>query len=165
MYLDKKPKIHDSCFIADNATMIGDVVIAENSSVWFGAVIRGDENSIRIDRNTNIQDNVVLHISLDHSLHIGENVTIGHGAIVHGCTIKSDSMIAMGAIIMDGAKIGRNCIIGAGAVVTENMDIPDGSIIVGIPAKVLRKATEDDRKRIQKNWQEYVELAKVHKKK
>lgn len=125
-------------WIADEATLIGDVLIEENVSVWFGAVLRGDNERITIGQGSNVQENVVMHTDMGYPLNVGSGCTIGHKAMLHGCEIGDNSLIGMGAIVLNGAKIGRNCLIGAGALVTEGKVIPDGSLVVGAPAKVVR---------------------------
>jgi carbonic anhydrase/acetyltransferase-like protein (isoleucine patch superfamily) len=135
----KTPKISSEAFVAENATLIGDVTIGPDSSVWFGAVIRGDCSPITVGSGTNIQDNAVLHTEFGHPLTIGDNVTIGHGAIVHCASVGSSTLIGMGAILLDGAVIGDHCIIGAGAVVKENGVVSSGTMMVGIPAKCVRE--------------------------
>ena len=147
-------------YIAEGAKIIGDVQIGEDSSVWYNAVIRGDANSIVIGENTNVQDNAVLHTSHSHALAIGDNVTIGHGAIVHGCTIGNNVLIGMGAIVLDGAVVEDDCIIGAGALVTQNKLIPSGSLALGNPAKVVRELKEEEIASILKNADEYSEEAR-----
>lgn len=147
-------------YIAEGAKIIGDVQIGEDSSVWYNAVIRGDSNSIVIGENTNVQDNAVLHTSHSHPLTIGDNVTIGHGAIVHGCTIGNNVLIGMGAIVLDGAVIEENCIIGAGALVTQNKVIPSGSLALGNPAKVVRELKREELESILENANEYSEEAR-----
>ena len=142
-------------YIAEGAKIIGDVTIGEDSSIWYNAVIRGDSNSIVIGENTNVQDNAVLHTSNSHALTIGDNVTIGHGAIVHGCTIGNNVLIGMGAIVLDGAVIEDNCIIGAGALVTQNKVMPEGSLVLGNPGKVVREISEDEKQAIIENADEY----------
>lgn len=146
-------------YIAEGVQIIGDVEIGENSSVWYNAVIRGDSNKIVIGENTNIQDNAVLHENHENALVIGDNVTIGHGAIVHGCTVGNNVLIGMGAIILDGAVIEKNCIIGAGALVTQNKVIPEGSLVFGNPAKVIRQLTEEEKDSILKNANQYADEA------
>ena len=153
------PKIDKDAFVAETAAVIGDVEIGKDSSIWYGAVIRGDESPIRIGEKTCVQDNSVLHCDDDSLMVIGENVTIGHGAIVHGATIGDNVLIGMGAIILNGAKIGDNAVIGAGAVVKENADIPAGSLAVGVPAKVVRTLTEEQIKE-RKTLSYYVKLSK-----
>lgn len=138
VYKGISPEIDENAFVAPNATVIGKVKIGENSSVWFGAVLRGDESPITIGRGSNVQDNAVLHCDLGSPMSIGDNVTIGHGAIIHGATIGDNVLIGMGAIVLNGAKIGDNCIVGAGAVVKENAEVPANSMLVGVPAKVIR---------------------------
>ena len=145
----KKPVIHPSAFVADNATVRGSVTLGANSSVFFGAVLRGDRAPITIGAGTNIQDNCVVHVDYDHPMTVGENVTVGHGAILHGCTVGDNTLIGMGAIVLNGAKIGNHCLVGAGALVTGKMDAPDGSMIMGSPAKVVRALTETE---IQGNY-------------
>ena len=142
-YKGHKPQIAESAFIAPNATVIGQVEIGENSNVWFGAVIRGDSQLIRIGDETNIQDNVTLHSNRDHIMIIGNGVTIGHNAVVHGCVVGDNSLIGMGAVVMDGAVIGKNSIVGAGALVTPGKKFPDGSLIVGSPAYVKSELSEE----------------------
>lgn len=140
----KRPETEKASFIAENATIIGDVKLEEGTTVWYGAVIRGDGDSIRIGKNTNIQDNCVVHVDPDNPVSIGEGVTIGHSCIIHGCTIGDNCLIGMGSIIMNGAKIGDNCLIGAGALITENKEFPAGSKIIGSPAKIKSEVTEKD---------------------
>ncbi len=144
-------------YIAKNATVVGDVVLGENVSIWYGAVLRGDRGTISIGDGTNIQDNCVIH----EKTTIGKNCTVGHGAIVHGCTMGDDSMIGMGAIVLTGAKIGKNCLIGAGAVVTSKMDAPDGSLILGNPAKVVKEVSPEMIAEIEKDAALYIELAQA----
>lgn len=157
--------IAEQVYIAEGAKIIGDVEIGEDSSVWYNAVIRGDSNSIVIGENSNVQDNAVLHTSHSHALTIGDNVTIGHGAIVHGCTIRNNVLIGMGAIVLDGAVVEANCIIGAGALVTQNKVMPEGSLVLGNPAKVVRKISAEEKASIIKNAKEYVKEAKSYLKK
>ena len=143
-FKDKNPQIDSSVYIVDSAVVVGDVVIGEESSVWFNAVVRGDVNYIRIGRRTNIQDGCVLHVSRkDYPLVIGDGVTVGHNVTLHACTIASNCLIGMGAVVMDGSDIGQNCIIGAGALVTPHTVISPGNMAVGSPAKVKRKLSEE----------------------
>ena len=141
-YKGVMPEISPDAFVAPNATVIGKVKIAADASVWFGAVIRGDESEISIGEGSNVQDNAVLHCDMASPMNIGRNVTIGHGAIVHGATIGDNVLIGMGALILNGARIGDNCIVGAGAVVKENAVIPASSMLVGVPAKIIRTLDE-----------------------
>lgn len=140
----KEPVIADDVFLAEGAVIKGDCVIGEKSSVWYHAVIRGDRAGITIKDMVNIQDQAVVHCSDGYPVSIGSGVSIGHGAIIHGCSIGDNTMIGMRAIVMDGAKIGDNCIIGAGTIVTQNVIIPDNSLVIGSPAKVVRTVTESE---------------------
>lgn len=155
------PVIDESAFIAPTADIIGDVRIGADSSVWFGAVLRGDEEGIVIGRGSNVQDNVVLHCDMGSPMSIGDNVTIGHGAIVHGATIGNNVLIGMGAVVLDGAKIGDDCIIAAGAVVKERADIPAGSMLVGVPAKIIR-TLEGEALEQRRQTSYYVALSKEY---
>ena len=155
--------IDKTVFIADGARVLGDVEIGKNSSVWFNAVIRADSNSIKIGERSNVQDNAVIHTSRDFGVVIGDNVTIGHGAIVHGCTVKNNVMIGMGAIVLNGAIVEENCIIGAGALVTQGKVIPAGSLVFGNPAKVVRSLTDSEISSITDNAASYVEEAEHYK--
>lgn len=146
---------------ANSADIVGNVVLSENCSIFFNAVIRGDHHPIRLGENTNVQDCVVIHTGTNDPVSIGRDVTIGHSAIVHGCEIGDNVMIGMGAIIMNGCKIGNNCIIGAGALVTEHTVIPDGSVVFGSPARVKRQITEKEIEYNKKHALEYVETAKA----
>ena len=139
------PKIADDVFVAPNATIIGDVEVGPGSSIWFGAVLRGDIGPIRIGWRTNLQDNVVVHLDRDAPTTIGDDVTIGHGAIVHGTTIGSGTQVGMGTVILSRSRIGENCLIAAGAVVLEDAQVPDGSVVMGVPAKVKRDVTPEER--------------------
>lgn len=149
-------------YIAEGAVVKGQVTMADGASVWYNATVRGEGDSepIEIGRNSNIQDNAVVHVDLSHSVRIGDNVTIGHSAIVHGCTIGDNTLIGMGAIVLNGARIGKNCIIGAGALVTQGTDIPDGSLAFGSPAKVIRALTADEIEENHRNAMHYVEIAR-----
>lgn len=138
------PKIGNNCFLADNATLIGEVEIGDNCSVWFNTVVRGDVHSIKIGNNVNVQDGAVIHCTYKKaSVNIGNNVTIAHNAIIHGCTIKDNVLIGMGAIIMDGAVVESNCVVAAGSVVLENTTIESGSVYAGVPAKKIKSISKD----------------------
>ena len=132
------PKVSPEAFVAETAALIGDVTVGRDSSVWFGAVIRGDNEPITVGEGTSIQDNAVLHTEPGHPLRVGNNVTVGHGAVVHCSAVGDNTLVGMGAILLDGAVIGKNCIIGAGAVVKENAVVPDGTMMVGVPAKPVK---------------------------
>ncbi len=159
----KEPKIHESAYIDETAMIIGDVEIGENSSVWCGAVIRGDLQKIKIGKNCNIQDNAVLHTGYTESLDIGDNTSVGHMAVLHGCTIKGNCVVGIGAVIMNGAVIGENCIIGAGSLIPPGKVIEDGSVTVGNPFRIIRQASEKDIAYIRKNAQDYVELKEQYR--
>ncbi len=162
-FKDQKPVIHHTVYVADSAEIIGDVKIGENSSVWNGAVLRGDMHYIKVGKNVSIQDNAVLHGTLfEYPTIIGDNVSIGHSAIVHGCTIGNNCLIGMGSVILEGAVIGDWCIIGAGAVITEGCEISDGSLVLGVPARAVKKITKDHKDRITKNWESYVVLKDMY---
>ena len=160
----KSPQIHESAFIADGAKIIGDVIMQSQSSVWYNTVVRADINQIIIGERSNIQDNSVLHLENDQGVRIGDDVTIGHNAIIHGCTIKNGALIGMGSIIMNGATVGRGAVIGAGAIVTENMQVPDLGLVVGIPGKVIKTLPDDTFEKNVKWAKKYTQLAMIHKK-
>lgn len=141
---DVFPEIGKDCFLAPNATIVGDVIMGDQCSVWFNAVVRGDVNSIRIGNKVNIQDGVVIHATYQKTkVHIGDNVSIGHNAVVHGCTLQNNVLIGMGAIVMDNAEIGTNSIIAAGSVVLEGTKVPCGSIYAGVPAVKIKDISEE----------------------
>lgn len=157
---DEVPQVHPSAFVADSAQVMGRVTLAEDSSVWFGAVLRGDTETIAIGRGSNVQDASVLHADIGFPLTIGENVTIGHQVMLHGCTIGDESLIGIGAVILNGAKIGKNCLVGARALVTEGKEFPDGSMILGSPAKVVRQLTPEQIDDIRRSAQHYIDNAR-----
>lgn len=156
----KIPKIHSTAYLAHGVCIIGDVEIGEECSVWFNAVIRGDVNSITIGKGTNIQDLCVLHVTQDtYPLRIGEYNTIGHNAVLHGCTIGNYSLIGMGAIILDGATIGNNVLVAAGTVVPERCVVPDGVLIAGVPGRVKRELTDNEKDEIANAAHHYIHYA------
>ena len=157
------PDLHETAWVADSADVIGRVELAENASVWFGCVVRGDTEVLRIGRGSNIQDNSVLHADPGQPLTIGENVTVGHQVMLHGCTIGDGSLIGIQAVVLNGAKIGRNCIVGAGALVTEGKEFPDGSMILGAPAKAVKQLTPEQIAAFQTGARHYVENARRFK--
>lgn len=139
---DHIPDVADSAWVADSAEVVGRVTLGEDVSIWFNAVLRGDSDSLSIGAGSNIQDGSVLHADTGFPLVLGANVTVGHQVMLHGCTVGDGSLIGIGAVVLNGARIGRNCIVGAGALVTEGKEFPDGSLIVGAPAKVIRQLSE-----------------------
>ncbi|HII76126.1 MAG TPA: gamma carbonic anhydrase family protein [Methanolinea sp.] len=146
-------------FVAENATVLGDVKLGLGVSIWFGAVVRGDRDKIVISDRSNVQDNAVIHTSKGFPARIGEDVSIGHGAILHGCTISDRVLVGMGAIVLNGAVVGEDCLIGAGSVVTEGTTIAPGSVVVGVPGKVIKQVTEAQRQHILQNARNYWEMA------
>ncbi|HSV60101.1 MAG TPA: gamma carbonic anhydrase family protein [Variovorax sp.] len=151
------PQLAAGAWVADSAQLIGNVLLGENASIWFGTVVRGDNEPITIGRNSNVQDLSALHSDLGSPLTLGENVTVGHMVMLHGCTIGDNSLIGIGAVVLNNARIGRNCIVGAGSVVTENKEFPDNSLILGSPAKVVRTLDETSAARLRANAQHYVD--------
>lgn len=158
--IKNQEKIPDSSKVASGAIVIGDVSIGENVGIWYNAVIRCESGHVIIGDNSNVQDNAVIHLDPGEEVSIGDGVTIGHGAIVHGSTIGDNTVIGMGAIVLGGAMVGENCIIGAGAVVTGGMIVPDGSMVLGIPGKVVRKLTLDEIEHNKENARHYVSFIK-----
>jgi gamma-carbonic anhydrase len=153
----KKPRIGDRVFIAENAALIGDVEIGNDCSIWFGTTVRGDVNLIRIGSRTNIQDNCTLHVTHKQwPTVVAEEVTVGHGAIVHGCTIHRGALIGMGSRVLDGAVVGESALVGAGALVPEGMHVPPRTLVVGVPARVKRPLTDDELERLEQSWKNYV---------
>lgn len=157
------PTIHESVFVADTATIIGQVTLDENASVWFGASIRGDNEPIRVGAGSNIQEGAVLHADPGYPLVIEANVTVGHQAMLHGCTIREGALVGIQAVILNGAVIGRDCLVGAGAVVTEGKVFPDRSLILGAPAKVVRQLTDEEVARLESNAAGYVQRRALFK--
>lgn len=153
----KRPRIDPSAYVADQATVIGDVLLAEQASVWPQAVLRGDNEPITVGRGSNVQDGAVLHTDPGAPLSLGEGVTVGHQAMLHGCTIGDNSLIGIQAVVLNGARIGPNCLVGAGALVTEGKHFPAGSLILGAPAKVVRALSEEEIARLGANARSYVE--------
>lgn len=157
------PSIHASAWVADNAQVLGSVALAEDSSVWFGVVIRGDTETITVGRGSNIQDNSVLHADRGLPLVVGENVTVGHQVMLHGCSIGDNSLIGIAAVVLNGAKIGKNCLVGAGSLVTEGKEFPDGSMILGSPAKAVRQLTPEQIEGLKMSAKHYVDNARRYK--
>lgn len=159
----ESPRIADTAWVADSAQVIGRVELGEDASVWFGAVLRGDNEWITIGRGSNIQDGSVLHTDMGSPLSIGADVTVGHQVMLHGCTIGDGSLIGIQAVVLNGARIGRNCLVGAGALVTEGKEFPDGSLIMGSPAKAVRQLTSEQVERLALGARHYVENARRYR--
>lgn len=160
---DLKPTVADSAWVADSAQVMGDVTLGADSSVWFGAIIRGDMDTITVGAGSNIQDGSILHADHNMPLTIGENVTVGHQAMLHGCTIGDGSLIGIQAVVLNGAKIGKNCLVGAGALVTEGKEFPDGCMILGSPAKAVRQLSEAQLEGLKMSAQHYIGNARRYK--
>jgi len=154
---EHRPQLDDDCWVAPDANLVGQVFVAQGASVWFGVTIRAEHDEVRIGTGSNVQDNSVLHVDPGYALTIGENCTIGHKAMLHGCTIGDNTLIGMGATILNGAKIGKNCLIGAGALITENKEIPDNSLVMGAPGKVVRELDAKNADRIRQSALNYQE--------
>ncbi|HWS72078.1 MAG TPA: gamma carbonic anhydrase family protein [Thermoanaerobaculia bacterium] len=158
-YQGEEPRLGARVFLAENASLIGDVELGDDCSIWYGAVLRADVHSIRIGARTNIQDNCTLHVTNDRwPVKIAEEVTMGHGVIAHGCTIERGALIGMGSRILDGAVIGEQALVGAGALVPEGMQVPPRTLVLGMPAKVKRPLTDEELARLDQSWRNYVEF-------
>jgi carbonic anhydrase/acetyltransferase-like protein (isoleucine patch superfamily) len=157
------PKIDDTAFVAESANVIGKVQLDAHSSVWFDVTIRGDNELIVVGENSNVQESAVLHTDIGYPLRIGKNVTIGHQAMLHGCTIEDGALIGIQAVVLNGAVIGKNCLVGAGALVTEGKHFPENSLIIGSPAKVARTLTEQEISHMHMNTANYVQRAQLFK--
>lgn len=157
------PQVAASAWVADSAEVMGNVVLAEDASVWFGTVVRGDCESIRIGAGSNVQDASVLHADVGQPLVVGDRVTVGHKVMLHGCTIGDESLIGIGAVVLNGARIGKNCLVGAGALVTEGKEFPDGSMIIGSPARAVRELTSEQIEGLRWSARHYVENARRFK--
>lgn len=158
------PQVHPTAFVEESAQVIGDVVIGEQSSIWFGSVVRGDVFYIRVGARTNIQDGTVIHVTNGtHATIIEDEVTVGHNATLHGCYIERGSLIGMGSIVLDGARIGARTLVAAGALVTPGTEVPPGSLVMGAPAKVKRLLTNEEIAGLDNYWRNYIEYARVYK--
>lgn len=157
------PSINENAYVSESVDIIGDVKVEENVSIWFGARLRADMNKIVIGANSNIQENAVVHVDIESPVIIGENVTIGHSAIIHGCNISNNVLVGMGSIILNNAKISKNSIVGAGALVTQGKEFEEGVLILGNPAKAVRKLSEEKIKSIKRSADNYVALSKKYK--
>jgi carbonic anhydrase/acetyltransferase-like protein (isoleucine patch superfamily) len=156
-YEGKEPRFGSRVFVAENATIVGDVELGDDCSIWYGAVVRGDVHSIRVGARTNIQDNCTLHVTQGtHPVQIAEEVTIGHGVVAHGCTIERRALIGMGSRVLDGAVIGELALVGAGALVPEGMRVPPRSLVVGVPARVKRPLTGEEIAHLEQSWKNYL---------
>jgi carbonic anhydrase/acetyltransferase-like protein (isoleucine patch superfamily) len=160
---DVEPQIHETAWVADSATVIGQVVMEADASVWYGVVVRGDNERITIGRGSNVQEGTVMHTDIGFPLELGEGVTVGHQATLHGCIVGDGSLIGIGAVVLNGARIGRNCLVGAGALVTEGKQFPDNSLIMGSPAKVVRELSPEQAQRVRAGATHYVHNASRHR--
>jgi carbonic anhydrase/acetyltransferase-like protein (isoleucine patch superfamily) len=162
-YEGKRPRMGERVFVAENATLIGDVELGNDCSIWYGTVLRGDVHFISVGSRTNIQDNCVVHVTNGtHPAVIAEEVTIGHGVIVHGCTIKRGALIGMGSRVLDGAVVGEQALVGAGALVPEGMHVPPRTLAVGVPARVKRPLTDEELARLDRSWRHYVDYKEIY---
>jgi len=164
-HLGEEPLYGPDVFVAPTAVVMGDVQMDEGSSLWYGAVLRGDINSIKIGKFSNLQDGVIGHLADDHSLVVGKYVTVGHGAVIHACEIADECLIGMNSTILDGAKIGKQSIVAAGSLVPAGMDVPAGSLVAGVPAKIKRKLSGEEKKNLKKWAEKYLVVAKAHREK
>ncbi len=155
-----RPEMAPTAWVADSAQVMGQVTLAADSSVWFGCVLRGDSDLLEVGEGSNVQDNSVLHADPGFPLRMGRFVTVGHQVMLHGCTIGDESLIGIGAIVLNGARIGRNCLVGAGALVTEGKEFPDGSMIIGSPAKVVRQLSPEQIAGLRRTAQHYIDNAR-----
>ena len=162
-YKDDQPQVHETCFVAEGVKLIGNVVIEENANIWYNAVIRGDIDQILIGKNSNVQDGTIIHCDIGQPTIVGNDVTIGHNSIIHGCVIEENCLVGMGAIIMNGAHIGKNSLIAAGTIIPPGKIIPENSLVMGNPGQVMRKITNMDLEGMKKNTSLYLELAKEYK--
>lgn len=158
----KVPRAEQALFVADSAVVLGDVTLEEGATVWYGAVLRGDEDALHIGRNTNVQDNAVIHCDKGYPVCLGENVTVGHSALVHGCTVGDDTLIGMHAVLLNGCTVGKRCLIGAGAVVPEGMTVPDDTVVVGVPARILKAIRPEQLAENRANAELYLRLGAEH---
>ncbi|WP_193596134.1 gamma carbonic anhydrase family protein [Microbacterium sp. YJN-G] len=159
---DRRPDVAEDAFLAPGARVVGAVTLGPRASIWYNAVLRADSAPIRVGADANVQDNVSVHVDSGHGVDIGERVSIGHNAVVHGCTIGEGSLIGMGAVVLSGAVIGRGCLVAAGAVVLGGTEVPDGSLVAGVPAKVRRALTDDERQGLRDNAATYLRHIETH---
>ncbi len=162
-FKDKFPRIHETAFVTQDAIIIGDVEIGEDASIWFGSIVRGDVNYIRIGNKTNVQDGTVIHVSSrTHPTVLEDRITVGHRVTLHGCHVESGCLIGIGAILMDGVRVGANSLVGAGSLLTPGTQIPPNSLVIGSPARVKREITEDELAFLDRSWRNYVELKRIY---
>ncbi|PTX90749.1 gamma carbonic anhydrase family protein [Opitutus sp. ER46] len=161
-HLGRQPDVASAAFVAANATVVGDIKLGANSSVFYGCILRGDINTIEIGEGSNVQDGTVVHLADNYGVKVGNYTTIGHAAIIHACEIGNECLIGMGATVLDGAKIGDRCIVGANALVTQRFEAPAGSMILGAPAKVVRPLTDAEQAGLKKWAEKYIHVAKAH---
>ena len=154
------PRVHPTVYVADGAWLIGDVEVGEQASVWFNAVLRGDINSIHVGRRSNVQDGAVLHVTRELPVRIGDDVTIGHKAMIHGCWIGDGSLVGMNAVVLDNARVGPFALVAAGAVVRENFVVPEGTLVAGVPARIIRSITDDEKAQVLQSAKNYVGYAR-----
>ena len=157
---DRRPSIHASCFVAESAQLIGSVVLEQDASIWFNVVLRGDNDLISIGASSNIQDNSVIHTDDGLAVRVGRGVTVGHRVMLHGCQVGDHSLVGIGAIVLNRAKIGRHCLIGAGALVTEGKEIPDRSLVLGSPGRVMRTLSDNEVRMLEASAEHYVQNAR-----
>ena len=163
-FKDLQPKVHATAFVAPDAVVIGDVEIGENASIWYGCVVRGDVNFIRIGAGTNIQDGSVVHVSSGaHSTILEHDITVGHRVVLHGCYVETGSLIGIGAVLLDGVRIGKNSLVAAGSLLTPGTIIPPRSLVMGSPAKVKRELTAEEIRGIERNMAKYIELCGIYR--
>jgi carbonic anhydrase/acetyltransferase-like protein (isoleucine patch superfamily) len=160
---ERKPKVHPSCFVAESAQVIGSIALEEDASVWFNCVLRGDNDLITIGAQSNVQDGTIIHTDSGIQVSVGRGVTIGHRVMLHGCEVGEFSLIGIGAIVLNRAKIGRYCLIGAGALITEGKEIPEGSLVVGAPGRVVRQLNEGERRMLEGSAAHYVHNGQRYK--
>lgn len=158
-----EPRIHESAFVAPSADVVGDVDLGEESSVWYQCVLRGDIAPVRIGARTNVQDLTMVHVDVGHPCVIGDEVGVGHRAIVHGCEIRDGALIGMGAVVLTGAEVGEGALVAAGAVVTEGMEVPPDTLVAGVPGRIVREVDDDLRERIRHTVEHYRELKEGHR--
>jgi len=161
--LSTRLNVAPDAFVAPTAVLRGEVTIGARSSVWYGAILRGDLAPVILGADTNVQDGSILHVEVDGPVVLGDRVTVGHRAVVHGCVVEDDCLIAIGALVLSGARIGRHSIVGAGAVVKEGWQVPPRSVVLGVPGRIVRPVSDDDIARMNRNWRVYVEYAAQHR--